>query len=257
MHSYPKHWVLRFLFAVVFAFGAALQAQPALDPPCVMGTLTSYLDMDGGCSVGIQNFFSFTFSSSGTGGATLDTSDEIEVTPATGGFTFTQSDPLTPFAVALSQTANYQIQYVFEIDPAPTADGASLGMDPLLMQPFGTVAIDQYYCADSYIMNDVTNAGGLFCQVPDPFTFPPQDLHVDDSNAPVTWSTGLVPLNPIVMNYANVLTNISLDGTNGPAGFYTVTGDSFIDAPEPFTFLPALGGVLAIWHRKRCRYVRS
>jgi hypothetical protein len=250
MCSSPAHSVLRFLSAIVLFSGVALQAQPVLDPPCVMGTLTSYLDMDGGCSVGIQNFFNFTFGSSGTGGATLDTSDNIEVTPATGGFTFTQTDPLAPFSVAMSQTADYQIQYTFEIDPGPAADSASLGMDPPLLQPFGAVAINQYYCADSDLMNNFTNAGGFFCQVPGAGTFAPQDLHVDDTNPPISWSTGLVPLDPVVLDFAGVLTNIFLDGTDGSSGFYTVTGDSFL-TPEPLTVFLALGGLLAIMACRR------
>jgi hypothetical protein len=255
MHSYPANSFLRFLSAAVLVSGAALQAQKApLDQPCVMGTLTSYTNLEVGCSVGIQNFFSFTFSSSGTGGATLDTSDDIEVTPATGGFTFTQSDPLSPFAVALSQTADYQIMYTFEIDPAPRADQASLGMDPPLMQPFGTVGIDQYYCADSFFGTD--DNGNLNCSYrQSPVQI--QHLHVDDTMPPTTWSTGVVPLNPEVLNFAEVLTDISLDGRGNPdgAGFYTVTGDTFL-TPEPLTSTLTLGGLLWIMVRRRSLNVR-
>ena len=109
--------------------------------------------MDGGCSVGLQNFDNFSFMSSGTGSPLLDTSADIELTPAVGGFTFSQVN-LAPFAVLLGQTADYQIGYGFVIDPAPVGTGADLGMDP----PVGNVSIDQLYCADSSLSLNPTNA---------------------------------------------------------------------------------------------------
>ncbi len=206
-----------------------------------------------GCSVGIDNFTEFAFARLGT--ATLDSASQIEVTPEIGGFSFSQIGG--QFMVPDNKTAEYQINYQFNIDPTPNAGGGSLGMDPV----FGNVSADQYYCADSFIG---TNANGaLVCQVPGAGTFSPQDLHVDNTNPPSSLNTGVVVLNPVVLNFATVQLNLSLDGTGlaGGSGFDSVTGDSFISnittAPEPYAWLLALGGLLAIIVRKRISHVPS
>lgn len=250
--------------AATLCSAGMLYAQTELDPACVAGTLQSYITDFGpttasGCSVGINNYNDFTFSSSGTGGATLDGASDIEVTPSIEGFTLSQVN-MDPFSVAMGQTALYDISYLFVIDPVPQMGAADLGMDP----PFGAVSIDQYYCPDSYLTTDA-NAAPL-CQVPDPDTFYPQDLHVDDTNPPNSWDTGLVALDPPVLDFANVLTVIDIDGTTGTcltatecSGFDSVTGNSFDTpaVPEPFTWALSAGGLLAIIIRKRLAHGRS
>jgi hypothetical protein len=242
----------------LFGSAASLRAQSALDTPCIAQSLANYLSMYGtdsngaGCSVGIENFSEFAFSNSGT--ATLDSASQIEVTPATagGGMGFTFSQFSGQFSVPDNETALYQINYLFVVDPVPSVPGASLGMDPV----FGNVSTDQLYCPDSDFMS---SDSGLFCQVPDPSTFTPQDLHVDNTNPPASLNTGIVALSPVVMNYANVMTNISLNGTGLllGSGFDSVTGLTFTSTPEPYTWLLMLGGLLAIIVRKRISNVPS
>ena len=257
-------YVLSTLIGSAIGLQAQLAPPPALDTPCIAQSLTNYLNMFGtdsngaGCSIGIQNFSEFAFPTrTGTGGFTPDTSDQIEVTPAIGGFTISQIGG--QFSVGDNQTALYQINYRFDIDPVPTASGASLGMDP----PFGDVSIDQLYCADSTFFHNSDN-GITSCDTGNNF-FAPQDLHVDDTNPPLpgtlvsSWTTGLVPLNPIVMNFATTELIISLDGTNLllGSGFDSATGDTFIAGPEPSAWLLILGGLLVMIMSKRISHVSS
>jgi hypothetical protein len=254
------------LMAIAVLIAPALFAGQ-LAPVCMQDTLADYINNSTECSIGIQNFDGFTFSATGSG--TPDTAADIELTPATGGFTFSQVSTgpmMSPISVALSETAQYLIGYDFQIDPAPVAGAADLGMDP----PFGNVSIDQYYCADSLVAFD-SDTGGAFCYFPET-TFSnngavstqatagppsPQDLHVDNTMPTASWNTGVVPLVPPAMNSAGVLTVINLDGTNQllGSGFDSVTGDSFI-TPEPGTIALGLAGLLAIAISRRRSHAR-
>jgi len=250
------------LSSLVYGVGS-LQAQPALDTPCSQTgavTLADYLSMFGtdsngaGCSVGLQNFSEFDFNSSGSA-TLLATPSQIAVTPAIGGFIFSQIDG--SFSVPDNQTALYQISYDFNIDPRPATD-ASEGMDPI----FGDVTIDQYYCADSTLTFSVGNIGPgtRECENANGVPFSPQDLHLAyDSPVPIlTLTTGLVPLDPEVMESATTQLDISLDGTGlvGGADFDSVTGDTFL-APEPGTWLLMAAGLLAILKHRRIARVLS
>lgn len=246
------------LLAPLMFSGTAAKASN-LDPQCTQGTLQSYEDLSdstaGGCSVGILNYSGFSFSS--TSGAAYDASS-IEVSPTTGvingvplngsGFTFclTAGCPLTgtQFQVGADQTATYDIGYHFDIDSGPQANMASLGMDP----PFGDVTINQYYCVDSSLYQDGTtttpscsansNAGPL------------QTLTV--TTIPPVLTTGIVPLNPPALNFADTLLMINLNGTGqqSGSGFTNVAAVTFV-TPEPFTMVLAAGGLLVIALRKR------
>jgi hypothetical protein len=249
------------LAALMISGGISAQAAN-LDPVCMPGTLASYEALNstdpGGCSIGMLNFTNFTFNSSGTGA--IYNANDIFLTPATGGFTFTQTSGTTAppcdllttcFQTAAGTTALYDIGYTFIIDPGPQVDSASLGMDP----PFGDVSIFQAYCPDSTLsLNSDNNpqctvvgnlaAGG---------TFSPQRLTVNDNMPPTSWTTGVVPLVPPVINFADVLTRIDLNGTNGVAGFDAVTGDAFVTdpTPEPFSALLTVSGLVALVFRRR------
>jgi len=229
-----------FVFAAAALCGGTAYAGNAttLGPACVAGTLQSYIDLNatGGCSIGIEEFSGFDFNSSAN--AAYTTSD-IFLTPATGGFSFTQtsgpncvSGTGAPcFEVLLPQIDIYDIFYDLVIDPGPNASAADLGMDP----PFGNVTINQFYCAGRGLTLS-TLSGVPTCVTPGQHGA--QELTVNDTNPPFSWSTGSVPLNPRIDNFANVLTQIILDGTNGPAGFDGVTGDTNLNlTPEPSTFL--------------------
>lgn len=239
-----KHWpYYAFLPAVLMLSATAVKASQ-LDPPCIAASLQTYQSLSstdpGGCSVGIQNFVSFTFTASE--GAAYNAAD-IEVTPAVGGFEFSLVSG-SPFE-ELSGSTIYDIGYTFYIDPGPSAGTASLGMDP----PFGDVTISQYYCADSEIFQSSVAV------IPTCSAGSAQILTVNDTNPPTSWTTGVVPLVPPVMDYAQVVTMIDLVGL---AGFDGVTGDSFVTdsnnstTPEPSTVvLAAMGGLLITTLRKR------
>jgi hypothetical protein len=226
------------LAAAAFCGGTAYAGNATtLGPACVAGTLQSYIDLNsaGGCSIGIEEFSAFNFESSANAAYTAD---DIFLTPATGGFSLTQiSGPNCAgsgapcFQVLLPQVDIYDIFYEFVIDPGPRATDASLGMDP----PFGNVTINQFYCAGRGLVLGTLN-GVPTCVTPGQHGA--QELTVTDLNPPTSWTTGPVVLNPQIDLFANVLTQIILDGTNGPAGFDSVTGDTnLVATPEPSTFL--------------------
>jgi hypothetical protein len=221
-----------------------------LAPVCTANTLAFYIQVvnsDAPCSVGILNFEGFSFNSAGS--ATLDTAADIKVTPnPVGGFSFSQVNTLQ-FSVVDGTTATYDIGYHFVIDAGPVVDAASIEMDP----PFGTASIDEFFCADSNFSQDGASAS--------PFCIGraasgPQDLHVDDTRPPFSWSTGFVPLNPPALVDGSVLTRILLgNGTTG-GGFDTVNEGLFTvdpSAPEPSTIILLLSGLgaMAVLRRRR------
>ncbi|HKD06634.1 MAG TPA: hypothetical protein VKB79_12105 [Bryobacteraceae bacterium] len=228
-------WSL-YLAAAALCGGTAYAGNAAtLGAPCVPGSLQSYIDLNpaGGCSIGIEEFSAFNFNSSAN--APFTTND-IFLTPTTGGFTFTQvsgapcaGSNAPCFEELAAQIDIYDIFYKFAIDPGPQSSSADLGMDP----PFGNVTINQFYCAGRGLVLG-TLAGIPTCVTPGQHGA--QELTVNDTNPPFSWNTGSVPLNPRIDNFADVLTQIILNGTNGPAGFDSVTGDTNL-TPEPSTFL--------------------
>jgi hypothetical protein len=225
------------LAAAAFWGGTAYAGNATiLGPACMPGTLQSYIDLNqtGGCAIGIEEFSAFAY-----------TASEILVTPATGGFSFSQISG-TPFQVLLPQVDIYDIFYNFVIDPGPRGSTADLGMDP----PFGNVTINQFYCAGRGLVLS-TLSGAPTCVTPGQHG--PQLLTVNDTNPPASWNTGPVPLNPAIDQFANVLTQIILDGTAGPAGFDGVTGDTSL-TPEPSTFLLIGTALLAAAFVSRRRF---
>jgi hypothetical protein len=210
-----------------------------LGAACAPGTLQSYINLNqtGGCSIGIEEFSNFSFNASANAPFTAN---DIFLTPATGGFAFTQisgapcAGSTAPcFEELAPQIDIYDVFYEFAIDPGPQGTAADLGMDP----PFGNVTVNQFYCSGrGLVLNTV--GGTPFCT---PGQGSPQELTVNDTNPPFSWNTGIVPLNPKIDNFASVLTQMILNGTNGPAGFDGVTGDTNL-TPEPSTFL--IGAVL-------------
>lgn len=257
-----------------FALASSMQAG-SLASPCTTNTLAFYetLNSDHECSVGILNFLNFTFTSTGNGANEAAT--DIMVTPLGdqsrtgigGGFTFGLENPnnlpLAPhFMVGLNQTATYDIGYHFDIDPAPIAEGADLGMDP----PFGNVSITQSFCLDSSFgtnnFSGTSQNAGLVCRGGDR-TFAPQTFSVDDTNPPTSFSTGNswvnhLNFNPPAQNFGNVLTEIKLDGTGlpGGSGFDSVSGTTTVvsAAPEPSTLVLALAGLLIAGVRRRMKF---
>ena len=242
------------VLAAVALWGGTAYAGNAtiLGPACAPGSLQSYIALDatGGCSIGIEEFSAFSFQSSANAAYTAA---DILLTPAMGGFTLTQtsgapcpSSGAPCFQVAAGKIDIYDIFYDFVIDPGPQATSADLGMDP----PFGTVTINQFYCSGRGLALS-TLSGVPTCVTPGQHGS--QELTVTDQNPPASWNTGIVLLNPRVDQFANVLTQIILDGTNGPAGFDSVTGDTNL-TPEPSTLLLIGASLLATAFVNRRRF---
>ena len=211
------------------------------------GTLFDYVGIsrDGGpppfeCSVGILNFTDFRFQASETGGASLLSDSQIEVTPVPngtlgGGFMFSAVDPIAaPFAVGAGQTATYFIDWLMAIDPGPVGMGADLGMDP----PFGGVQITQSYCPDGSL------DGRTFCST----GFQSLSVNAPPCADPVIPAacTSHIDFSPAIQNFAEVETTIVITGGSViGAGFDSITGTTEVVTPEPFTFMLSLGGMVA------------
>jgi hypothetical protein len=251
-----KAYLYALLIGGLIFSGAAANAQTAPPPACAPGTLASYEALANGCSIGLD-IFSFPSNALSTAGNGVVYSDTgIELDPAIGGFTFCLVQVLpgcsvvtNEFQVGANLSAIYDINYNFFIDPNPSATTADLGMDP----PFGNVTINQYYCADQGLSQDGASATP-FCFTASFADPPAQVLTVDNTNPPISWNTGIVPLNPPVLSFANVLMMIDLNGGANGAGFDSVTGDSFLNTstPEPSSILLLLmgGGLLALGKKK-------
>jgi len=217
--------------------------------PCGPATLAIYQQNFGGqnqCSVGLLLMSGFSFASSGFGSPTLDTAADIFLTPATNGFSISQTNG-KPFAVAQGQIALYTIGFNFFIDPTPILGDAGLSMDP----PFGDATVTQAYCNDgTFIPGSSSGAAGVLCTNGSNI-FAPQTLRVHN---PDKLDDSIV-FNPPAFVGGSVLTTIILNGSAGPAGFDQVTGTSTVliipDAPEPGTMLLAFGGLLTagVWRK--------
>lgn len=227
---------LALAMAALCGGGAYAGNATTLGPVCMPGSLQSYIASDaaGGCSIGIEEFSGFSFESSAN--AAYTAADILLAPAAVGGFTFTQTSGApcvgsgAPcFQVAAGQIDIYDIFYDFAIDPGPHASTADLGMDP----PFGNVTINQFYCSGRGLVLGTVNAVPT-CVTPGQHSA--QELTVTDENPPASWNTGIVLITPQVDKFADVLTQIILDGTNGPAGFDSITGTSNL-TPEPSTSL--------------------
>jgi hypothetical protein len=155
------------------------------------------------------------------------------------------------FSVLAGTTALYDIGYNFVIDQGPTADAASLGMDP------GNVSIDEFFCADAGLSVGAPARPGAPAtpSCTNDGSFSPQVLHVDDTAPPVSWSTGIVSLNPPAFVGGSVLTRIELDGGASGASFLNVGETTFTTdpsaVPEPSTMVLLLSGLAAMSFRRR------
>ena len=212
---------------------------------CQTASLSSYEANRSGCvvrdanGIGVLVFSNFSFTPTGT---TTLTAAGITVTPDPnglgGGFNFSG---FTTYPVTAGQTASYQIDYSYLIDPGPISAGADIGMDP----PFGNSMIQEFLCADSQL---VQTEGGPACQIVGTAVndFSPKKLQVDDTNPPASW-TQHRDLTPQVQQFAQIEDLITLTGgqTLG-AGFdsMTATNEVIIPTPEPTTYLLLAGGLL-------------
>lgn len=249
-------------YRIYFGFmlaGMLLSGTAAKAADCAPGTLASYIASNG-CVNGIEFFTFQPLTTSGTGVAY--SASNIEVDPvsfsdnASAGFVFCLvqgtagcSNVTNPFEVASGLTAIYDISYLFSFVVDPMGTNSSLGMDP----PFGNVSINQYYCADAGLTQASPTATPI-CNAMG-HSFGPQTLNVNDNNPPTSWNTGIVPLNPVINESASIVTMINLNGTNGAAGFDSVSGadyvDNFLPSPEPSAMVLAAGGLLALALRRR------
>jgi hypothetical protein len=240
-------------------FAAISLHATSLAPRCIANTLSAYerINSDSVCSVGILNFDSFTFASTGTGDAVPLTASQIELTPCngviagdlgggcfvnptsrSGGFSISALNSSNPFSVGAGQTETYTIDWRFIIDTGPEDAGASLGLDPV----FGGVNVTQTYCVDSFL-----NPTPCTTRFADRLvTVAPQTISVDNTNPPSSLFNSVTFGNPGLF-FADVQTVITLTGGSGGAGFDAVTGTAaIVDTPEPAAFLLVASGLLLL-----------
>jgi hypothetical protein len=239
-----------FCFSVVTILAGLISASAlkadSLAPACVTDTLAAYerFNSDVQCSNGILT--------------------PLSLGPLSGGFSLSAVDPTgSPFAVAFGQTATYLIDWHFDIDAGPEADGASMGMDP----PAGDASATQSYCNDSFNSIIVGTSGStpgctVFSDTGAPTTTSAQTFQV--STIPPALVNSIV-FSPPAFFFANVRTTIVLNGDDATStGCPTGAGGSCFDSllastvivdpvPEPVTVLLALGGLAAIYGLQKFR----
>jgi hypothetical protein len=215
-------------------------------PPCVAGSLQSYIDSSG-CFLGagdgtevVFSMFAFPAPSNPDG---LDSStglldaSQIELTPVASGLSGS-FDFSGDFTVPAGDTVTYNINYFLFIDPGPILGGGSLHLDPT-----GNVSVTESICADSFFSTDEN--GNTDCAYRD-VTATPQSFSVNNNNPPASLST-VFELDPPADFFASIETAIVLTGgeTGASSGGVVVT-DTVAAAPEPVTSLLCLGGLIAI-----------
>jgi hypothetical protein len=117
-------------------------------------------------------------------------------------------------------------------------------MDP------GNVTIMQSYCVDSTLSVN-SDTGGISCSNDTNLSPPVQSLTVTFA-AP----NASIVFDPPAFSYADVQTDIDIDGSQADASFASLTGTTSIDAPapEPATiFLVPAGLLVGLLLRKSTR----
>jgi len=239
-------------------FAAISLHATSLAPRCIANTLSAYerINSDSVCSVGILNFDSFTFASTGTGDAVPLTASQIELTPCngvirddsgfgdcladpsslSGGFSLSAAGSTNPFSVAAGQTVTYTIDWKFVIDTGPADAGADLGLDPVFVGVNGGVDVTQTYCLEPSTLSEL----------PPPCT--PHTFSVNNTHPPSTLTNFVTFGNPDPnLVFGDVQTVITLTGGSNGASFDAVTGTAtIVDTPEPAAFLLVANGLLLV-----------
>lgn len=209
--------MLKVIFPVLFLTSAltVFGATSAGVSSCASGTLASYASSYAppsvGCSIGVLDYSNFSYSAI----SNAPSESNIELTPLSNGFNFTQADG-TPFT-ATNEIMKFAVYYNIFIDPAPVIVGADNSLDP----PVGNVSITEYFCNDSVLYPNTTSC------------FPPTasaySLTVTTQNptASITFATPAT-------QYQTVGIVFTLDGTNGTASFDGLDSGTIVTiTPEP------------------------
>jgi hypothetical protein len=130
----------KLLLSLLIAGPVSTAFAASILPSCQPGTVASYVASTGypggGCSIGILDYYQFSYVTRHGGNAPIDTA--IAVNPEANGFSF------GPVSAAPFTTVTFEIDYDIVIDPVPRIPGASLNIDP----PIGDVVVTEYFCND-------------------------------------------------------------------------------------------------------------
>jgi hypothetical protein len=225
----PFSYRLRLHSLTCFAIFFAAAVTASATPTCVTGSLASYVSLDqaGGCQVGDQTFFRFSFGTA-TGNVSLASASDILVTPFASGGQVGLSFSSSYFQLNNpegQENANYLIGY--SVDPPPIIIGQRNRLDP----PQGNVQVTQNVCTN--------------------------DVFANSCEFGVPYSSTVTPTNPESFVYfgspvpfIDVETQIQLEATAGhPAGFDALESGTLLEGvPEPGTmFLMAAGFALTLF----------
>jgi hypothetical protein len=184
----------------------------------------------GGCSVGILDYYNFTYHP--VSNAPLASAIEVSISSLPGsGFSFTRADG-NAFTAAAGQTVQFEIDYNLIIDPAPIITGGDMNLDP----PSGNVTVTEYFCNDvSYIYTGFCS-GSL-----------PETLTVGTAASGFPSSATIVFAKPALTSQA-VGILFTLNGGTSGASFDGLDSTSQVLSlsPEPASAAGLLAGLLTL-----------
>ncbi len=196
----------------------------AVSATCQPGSLQTYINATGSCSVGSIQLSGFSnFTATAVGNPPLASPSTITVTPITGpngagGFALTAMQNGTNYFAIPNPTSAQSVTYSFNYFLDPFL--GEIGLDP----PVGLVTATQNYCVGD-VFNDACAHGTLLSQT----------VTTNSPNSTIVLST--TPM------FVDVNTVISLEATPGnPAGFDALNilygmGNGGTATPEPGSLL--------------------
>jgi len=219
------------------------QATTLTPPPaCAVGSLASYIALGGvGCSIGPDvTVFSFQFISTGFGGATLATANNIQVTPVfVGGADARLTFVSDLFNVATGQRALYEINY--QADPHPIIDSFDDEMVTFTPVAPGSARIDTSLCIGNLFAGSACNPPGTASTV-----------SVFHLGIPPGQLTSGITFAPVAL--LGVRNRIDLDAIRGgSADFRSFSNTIGTTLPEPGSILLFSSGLAIIWIQRRRR----
>lgn len=235
-------------FLVANGFAGTIQA----DPPCVAGTVASYVALGAvGCTVGPLTFFNFQYSTTAAGPSGVPSATQAQIVPLTDsngtGFQFVpspgtffanatgQSDADLKFIVRSTDASNIIRDLFLELAGTATGNGNDVLVETFC--PGGTTLPPSIVCSASNTGTTLSNSPGLTLTsgTPSPRT---QNF------------TNFSPTNSIATDK-----DMQATGNNGSA---TITGvkNQISIVPEPATSFIAGAGLVLIFLGSRRRSTR-